>query len=240
MLAKELETARDKTRNFGLKELELNATLKNQKNQLEMTEKSITTLQEELQTVQIKYTQLADNYAYLENDSKDQITKATEHMQGMQTEMAVLRANLQAEFIMTQEESEKGFQKEISLLKTQLQDYQRKTEAREAECHELTNLLDNERAEADAMRLRLTLHASTNPCPQPNTSNMPYPAGSSGSGNDNSIPRLQIPSHIQAAASPMFSEDFGTVSIPSSPINFKSPFYHVCVTLHLLLIFAIF
>ena len=228
--SKELESARDKTRNFGIKELELNTVIANQKQQLDLTDHSMTTLQEEIQELRMKYTHLSDSYECLENSSKSQITKATEHVQGMQTDMAVMRANLQAEHIMIQQESEQSLQKEINTLQTQYDNTQKKLEDRDAECRELSKLLEDERAEGDAMRLRLTLHASTNPPPNPNPHNHPHNVQSNtkSSSVSDSIPRLHIPSHLQAASSPMFSEDFGTVSIPGSPMNFKSPYFHVC------------
>jgi chromosome segregation ATPase len=226
MLSRELEGAREKTRHFGVKEMELNTGLADRKRQIDASEQSIAELQEELQSVKIKFAQLGDSYEYLENASKDQITKATEHVQGIQTEMAVMRANLQAEYIMAQEQSEQSFQKDIQILEKQVQDCKRKIEDRDGECQELTKLLDDERAEGDAMRLRLTLQASTHQNP---SQNRPNDAWNHPPGTNESIPRLHIPSHLQAASSPMFSEDFGTVSIPGSPMNFKSPYFHVSV-----------
>ena len=217
---------REKTRNFGVKEAELNSIITNQKNelnsiitnqknQLEFNEKSITTLQEELQEVKLKYSQLSDNYDYLENSSKDQIQKATEHVKGAQAEMAVMRANLQAEHIMILEDSEKSYQQKIDNLHKELHESKQKLEKKENECREITTLLDNEKAEGDAMRLRLTLQAANSKV-------------SSGKVIDNSIPPLKMPTNSQNIASPMFSEDFGTISIPGTPMNLKSPVFRVC------------
>lgn len=224
-LSRELEVVREKARVLGHKEVELNAVITEQKSRVETTESLLTKLQEELQEVKLKYAQLSDNYEYLENSSKDQITKASEHMQGLQAEMAVVRANLQAEFIVTQEASEQNFHIKNEAFQNQVQEYKHKLDSKERECQELSKALDDERAEGDAMRLRLTLHATTNANPV-NTD-----APNQRSGSDN-IPRLNTSqSHLQAAASPMFSEDFGSVSIPSSPMNFKSPYYQVRYTL---------
>jgi len=226
-LSRELEAARERVSAMSIKEVELHAAISEHKGRVDSSESSLTTLQEELQEMKMKYSQLSDNYEYLENASKEQITKATEHMQGLQAEIAVVRASMQAEFIMTQEESEKAFHKQIDTLQNQLQDCKRVAEVKDKECRELNKALDDERAEGDAMRLRLTLQATTNHHFAHNNAPSNSRPHGDGGGGDDIITRLSIPpSGLNSAASPMFSEDFGTVSIPSSPMNFKSPYYH--------------
>lgn len=194
--------------------MELKAEIDEQKRQVESRELSVLKLQEELQGVKMKYTQLQDMFAHLESTSKDQLRNATEHMQGMQADMAVMRANLEAEHIVMQEENEKLLQKEIDSLKQRVEECAKQLEDKNEECRGLIKALGDEKAEAAAMQLRLQLQQ----------------ASTDGATTATSMANPALNIHIpQTSLSPGFhgDYDYGTVSIPGSPAVSASPFFHV-------------
>mmetsp|Transcript_23967 Transcript_23967/g.35178 ORF Transcript_23967/g.35178 Transcript_23967/m.35178 type:complete len:820 (+) Transcript_23967:246-2705(+) len=213
-LRRDLATAESTVTRLTARETELIGQLKDVVSREEQFRGRAETLQIELNSAQTEISRLQEQLNNAEQavsearaNTAEQLKVTAAHNQELAkhqedmraAEVEMMRAQIEAEFITRQDQFESKLHADLDTARARLQESEEAREQLQQELDKQRKIADDERAEGDALRLRLRLQGE-NP----------------GQGTFGHSGAHQV-MHGVAAASPMFSEDMGPVSVPVSP-----------------------